>query len=103
MKRKFKNKSSFVDHEENLRGRYRELKKQLEAQSRYISHLENLLAKKSSKNKKANENKVEISKEKENFCPRCGSNEFFPKPFWSPNKEIVWIICSICKYKEKIK
>lgn len=94
------------DSEENLRGRLRELQKQLEAEKRYSRSLEkrvNKLLGHKSEEEKAKESVPERNEPK-NLCPHCGKEDTVNlHKVWSPTGEIVWSICSICHNRERIK
>jgi len=84
------------DSNENLRGRLRELQKQLEIEKRYSRSLEKKLSNSSS------EEKVTSPSLPKPVCTHCGKEDTIRvSVIWSPAKEIVWHVCEICGHKEK--
>lgn len=84
--------------EEILRGRIRELEKEIDRLKRHIGSL-------SKKHKPPSQKKQEVEIEeptdKVDSCPNCGSPDYRTSPIWSPKGEIIWKICQLCKYREK--
>jgi predicted RNase H-like nuclease (RuvC/YqgF family) len=103
-------KGSGDESTENLRGKFRELEKQVEIQKRYIKSLEKRLKRlnaseenftSTKRSKKIIEEELE-SNDKENSCSHCG-NTLIEKPIWTPTGEVMWVFCQGCKFKEKKK
>lgn len=96
-----KHQHSRVDEsEENLRGRLRELQKELEKEKRYSRSLEKRL---SSKNEKVPDVKEETYKLSDSNCQNCGKGTMVEHTINSPTKEIVWAVCDTCKHRERRK
>lgn len=92
--------------DENLRGRLRELQKQLEAEKRYSKSLEKALSKRTVKPGNNHKLKEAIPKmEAKILCQNCGKDgTLIDQTIWSPSKgEIVWTVCQLCHHKEKKK
>jgi len=99
-----RNKYDENDTIEKLKGKIRELTKQLDSEKRYSKSLEKRIteADRVPKINKNEENKVR-KKESAAFCPQCKhENTMEEKVFYSPNKKLIWLICSNCLYKEKL-
>lgn len=93
--------------EENLRGKLRDLGKQLESAKRYAKSLEkkiermlgNGISEKSEESVPHKSNDPTPS-----VCNSCGSeNEIRKTSVWTPSGEVVWLICQICKNRERKK
>lgn len=98
--------------EETLRGKVRELEKQVEIQRRCIKTLEKQLRRRVSgvieeelnkKQTKKDKKLAESQVEKANCCPRCSGPDFNEVPVWTPLGEVMWMICQSCQFKEKKK
>lgn len=90
------------ESEENLRGRLRELQKELDKERRYSRSLEKrLYPKKDSKEKTEDV----VPTPQEGICPNCGKGTMVEQVIHSPTKEIVWAVCNYeaCKHRERRK
>lgn len=89
------------DSEEKLRGKIREISKQLEAERRYSRALEKRL-------KRQYDTPAVTEEPKSNkppvICGHCGKEDTMEEQsFYTPNGDVYWMICKICQYKEKKK
>jgi hypothetical protein len=91
-----------------LKGRIRGLEKLVDNQKRYIKSLE-----KKAKRVVVHEEQATYTPEipeveevivddKANSCPECGSPEYISCTIWTPKGDCTWIVCQVCKYKEKM-
>lgn len=89
------------DSEEKLRGKIRDISKQLEAERRYSRALEKRLK------RQYEDPTVPQEPEKSGppvICGHCGKEDTMEKQsFYTPNGDVYWMICKLCQYKEKIK
>lgn len=87
--------------DESLRGKVRELQKELEQKNRIIASLEKMLGSKSSKEDVKLQKKIKKSSDSYP-CPSCGKGPLTFSQIWHPTKGDIGIqSCSICGYKDK--
>ena len=87
--------------EENLRGKLRELQKQLEMEKRYSRSLEKQI-KSEFKTKNDLPSKKELEK-KEEVCPSCGKEGGATiSKIWTPNGDMLFVNCKLCGQKSRI-
>lgn len=87
--------------EETLRGRIRELEKEIDRLKRQLGSLQKHPKRVTSQDDPKEED-VE-SNDKEFCCPNCGSPDYKAATIWSPNGYLNWMVCQSCRHKEKIK
>jgi len=92
------------DRDEALRGRIRQLEKQVEQQNRLIRSLEKQLSRNPTKDIKKNSKPLPPmdGDDKKDMCPNCLGVVFRVVPIGPPNKEILWKVCQTCKSREKV-
>lgn len=98
MKNKHAQRRGNDESEENLRGRLRELQKELDRERRYSRSLEKRLY-----DKKESKEKDEPAKPPSNLCPNCGKGTLVERQTPHPTKNIVWAICDVCEHRERRK
>ena len=89
-------KNGTNDSEENIRGKLREMQKELDREKRYSRSLEKRL---STENKE--EKREEIPKAAD--CPNCGKGILIERETPHPTKKMVWAACSLCEHRERRK
>ena len=86
--------------EEKLRGRIRELEKEIDRLKRQLGSF-----KKHGKNPPAQNNDKNVNdydtEDKLLSCPSCGSPDYKSVTIWTPKGYINWMICQTCKHREK--
>lgn len=89
--------------DENLRGKLRELQKELEIKNRHIRSLEKRLETASRPITEDDENNDNRREEQDPRCPQCGSTGRKVASFWHPVKEdlVVKIECDNCGHNFK--
>lgn len=95
-------RSGSDDTEEKLRGRVRELEKELERERRYSRSLEKKLQ--PGKVDEKNDGPKERIHQQET-CPQCGKGTLIERTVPNPTKHIVWAFCSLdgCNFRERRK
>lgn len=95
-------KGSYQDNsEENLRGRLRELERQLRDEKRYSRSLEKKISIKGIETDRDVE-KVVKDDDPKFVCKKCGSTNVTPSQINAPHKKIIWLICQDCNHRVKI-
>lgn len=98
--RSLRRRTSREDSDENLRGKLRELQKQLEAERRYSSSLEKKLKSIASNGSRNEEIEVQLNPV---CCQSCGKSESIKiVEIWRPGGGIKWLTCELCGHKQKV-
>jgi translation initiation factor 2B subunit (eIF-2B alpha/beta/delta family) len=101
-------KGTSEKNSEKLKGRIRELAKEVEKWKRYALSLEKQLIyspeqieEMKANKKKKKEEKVEIPKEKDR-CSNCAGTDTIKNVLWTPTGERIILHCNSCNHKEKL-
>lgn len=88
--------------DEALRGKNRELQKEIRHLKQRIRQLERQLGM-SSSHEEAGVEEINIPTTHDKQCENCGKDKMKEAIVWSPSGEIAWLVCQICKHREKRK
>jgi hypothetical protein len=92
------------DSEENLRGKLRELEKELREERRYSRSLEKKLSVTNIGTARDGDSVTDdkFSKNNQDVCKKCGEAKIKYNTINAPHKKIVWAVCESCNHKEKV-
>lgn len=95
-------RGTFDNSDENLRGKFRDLQKQLNTERRYIKSLEKKLRGTAGFSEKRESGKSIVSEP--TMCSNCGEENCTKKiTISAPHTTYVWIECELCQFRERKK